>query len=249
MKFEEKIKNKFLYDKKLNFFKFLYFNYQYLKSKFKPRIINANWGVDVIVERILKDKNKGIYIDVGCHHPLINNNTYLLNQKGWSGINIDLDFNAIDMFNYFRPNDDNQLIALSSKKGQSDLFFFHNRAAKNTLNKINGRGAKFVKKIKTDTLDNIIKQSKLSIKKIDFLSIDVEGNELEVLKGFNIKKYNPKVIVLELIDKNTNSFYQQKIEKIQQSSIYKYLIKNNYKLSNWIHDDLVFVSNTFIKKR
>jgi len=249
MKFEEKIKNKFLYDKKINFFKFLYFNYQYLKSKFKPRIINANWGVDVIVERILKDKSKGIYIDVGCHHPLINNNTYLLNRKGWSGINIDLDFNAIDMFNYFRPNDDNQLIALASKKGESDLFFFHNRAAKNTLNKINGRGAKFVKKIKTDTLDNIIKQSKLSIKKIDFLSIDVEGNELEVLKGFNIKKYNPKVIVLELIDKNTNSFYQQKIEKIQQSSIYKYLIKNNYKLSNWIHDDLVFVSNTFIKRR
>ena len=38
MKIEEKIKNEFLYDKKLNFFKFLYFNFQYLKSKFKPRV-------------------------------------------------------------------------------------------------------------------------------------------------------------------------------------------------------------------
>ena len=153
------------------------------------------------------------------------------------------------MFNFFRPNDFNCKVALSNKKGESDLFFFHNRAPKNTLHKINGKDAKLVKKIKTDTLDNIIKQSKLSFKEIDFLSIDVEGNELDVLKGFNIKKYNPKVIVLELINKNTNSFYEQKIENIQKSLIYKYMIKNNYKLSNWIHDDLVFVSNRFIKKR
>ena len=37
MKFEEKIKNKFLYDKKFNSFKFLYFSFQYFKSKFKRR--------------------------------------------------------------------------------------------------------------------------------------------------------------------------------------------------------------------
>ena len=180
---------------------------------------------------------------------MINNNTYLLYKRGWSGINIDLDFNSIEMFNYFRPNDFNYKIALSSKKGVSDLFFFHNRAPKNTLNKLKGKGAKFIKKINTDTLDNIIKQSKLSIKEIEFLTIDVEGNELDVLKGLNLKKYNPKVVVLELIDKKNNSFYKQEINNIQKSSIYKYMIKNKYKLSNWIHDDLVFVSKKFINKR
>jgi len=249
MKFEEKIKNKFLYDKKLNFFKFLYFNFQYLKSKFKPRVINANWGVDVIVESILKNKKKGVYIDVGCHHPLINNNTYLLNRKGWSGINIDLDFNAIDMFNYFRPNDDNQLIALSDKKGIAKLYFFHNRAPKNTLDYRSGAGAKKIQKVETDTLNNVIKKSKLKIKEIDFLSIDVEGNELNVLKGLNFRKYKPKVICVELIIKKNNYFYKQKIEAIQKSIIYKFLIQKNYKLSNWIHDDLIFVSNDFIKKK
>ena len=249
MKIEEKIKAKYLYKDDLNIFKILYFFFQFLKSKLNPRIINANWGLDLIINAIFKNKKKGTYIDIGCHHPLINNNTYILHKRGWSGINIDLDFSSIEMFNYFRPNDFNYKVALSNKKGESDLFFFHNRAPKNTLNKVNGKGAKLVKRIKTDTLDNIIKKSKLSIKEIDFLSIDVEGSELEVLKGFNIKKYNPKVIVLELINKNTNSFYEQKIENIQKSLIYKYMIKNNYKLSNWIHDDLVFVSNRFIKKR
>ena len=248
MKIEEKIKAKYLYKDNLNIFKILYFLFQFLKSKLKPRIIYANWGVDIIVDAIFKNKNKGIYIDIGCHHPLINNNTYILYKRGWSGINIDLDFSSIEMFNYFRPNDFNYKVALSSQKGEADLFFFHNRAPKNTLNKTNGKGAKLVKKIKTDTLDNIIKHSKLSIKGIDFLSIDVEGNELEVLKGLNIKKYKPKVIVLELINNNKSSFYEQKINNIQKSLIYKYMIKNNYKLSNWIHDDLVFVSNKFIKK-
>ena len=72
----------------------------------------------------MKGKEKGIYIDVGCHHPFINNNTCVLYKKGWRGINVDLDFNSIDMFNYFRPNDNNIEIALSNKKGQSDLYFF-----------------------------------------------------------------------------------------------------------------------------
>ena len=249
MKIEEKIKAKYLYKDDLNIFKILYFFFQFLKSKIKPRIVNANWGLDIVINAIFKDKKKGIYIDIGCHHPLINNNTYILYKRGWNGINVDLDFSSIEMFNFFRPNDFNCKVALSNKKGESDLFFFHNRAPKNTLNKINGKGAKLVKKIKTDTLDNIIKQSKLSIKKIDFLTIDVEGNELNVLRGFDLNKYEPKVIVLELINKKNNSFHEQEIKDIQKSKIYKYMIKKNYKLANWIHDDLIFVSKKFIKKR
>ena len=194
MKIEEKIKNKFLYSKGLNFFKFFYFCFQYLKSKIKPRIINANWGLDLIISNILKKQKKGIYIDVGCHHPLINNNTYILYKNGWKGINVDLDFNSIDMFNYFRPKDDNIISALSNKKGQGDLYFFHNRAAKNTISKSRGKGAKLIKKIQINTLNNIIKNSKFNVKDIDFLSIDVEGNELNVLKGLDFKKYRPKII-------------------------------------------------------
>ena len=249
MKLEEKIKEKYLYSQGINFFKILYFTFQYLKSKFKPRIINANWGIDIIVNSILKNKKVGIYVDVGCHHPLINNNTYLLFKRGWKGINIDLDYSSVDMFDYFRPNDDNQKIALGDKKGLKNLYFFHNRAPKNTLNELSGKGAKLIKKIKTDTLNNIIKKSKIKIKNIDFLTIDVEGNELDVLKGLNLKKYRPKVICLELINKNVKFFYEQEISVVQKTKIYKYMTARNYKLANWVHDDLIFVSKKFIKKR
>ena len=87
------------------------------------------------------------------------------------------------MFNYFRPNDDNRKIGISNKKGFANLYFFHNRAAKNTLSKKSGGGAKQIRKIEVNTLDNIIKESKIKIKEIDFLTIDVEGNELNVLQG------------------------------------------------------------------
>lgn len=249
MKIEEKIKSKFLYSNNLNLFKILYFSFQYLKSKFMPRIINSNWGVDLIVGNILRNKKKGFYIDVGCHHPLINNNTYILHKQGWRGLNIDLDQSSIEMFKYFRPLDDNKKVALSNKKGFSKLYFFHNRAAKNTIYKARGKGAKLIKKIETDTLDNVIKNSKLNLKKIDFLSIDVEGNEMNVLKGFNLKKYKPTIVILEFINPKVKEFYQHNLLNITSSKIYRYMIRKNYKLVNWVHDDLIFIQKSFVNKK
>ena len=246
MRLEEKLKDHFLYQKNLNILKILYFFFQFLKSKLKPRIINANWGLDKIVCDIFKKKKKGIYIDVGCHHPLINNNTYLLKKRGWKGINVDLDFNSIDMFNFFRKKDHNQKIALSNYEGFSNLYFFHNRAAKNTISKKSSKGAKMIKKIEVNTLNNIIKNCKFKIKEIDFLSIDVEGNELNVLKGLNFKRYKPKIVVLEYIKPSIKEFYHHKIENIIKSDIYRFMKKKNYKLVNWVHDDLVFVPNNII---
>ena len=244
MKLEEKLKARYLYSSNLSLFKYLYFLFQFLKFKFKPRIINANWGIDVIVQDIFKNKKDGVYIDVGCHHPFINNNTYLLHKNGWFGINIDLDFSSVDMFNHFRPHDHNKQIAISNNKGFSKFYFFHNRAPKNTISKKSSKGAKLVKKINTDTLDNVIKNCKFNIKKIDFLSIDVEGNELNVLKGLNFKKYKPKVVAIEFINPLIKEFYEHKIENIVKSKIYKFMKKRNYKLVNWIHDDLIFVSKS-----
>ena len=92
-----------------------------------------------------------------------------------------------------------------------------------------------------NTLDNIIKESKIRIKEIDFLTIDEEGNELNVLRGLDLKKYKPKIIVLEFINPRNKFFYQQKIEDIQKSKIFKFMKNKGYKLSNWVHDDLLFV--------
>ncbi len=245
MKLEEKLKARYLYSKNLNLFKLIYFFFQYIKYRFISRKLSSNWGVDLIVKDILKNKKKGIYIDIGCHHPLINNNTNILYSNGWKGINVDLDFNSIDMFNYFRPTDYNVMTAVSDKKGISKLYFFHNRAAKNTITKQRGRGAKYIKKINVNNLNNIIGNCNFNIKTIDFISIDVEGNELNVLKGLNFNKYKPQVIVVEYIKPKIKEFYHHNIKDIVKSDIYKFMIKKKYRLVNWIHDDLVFICKNY----
>ena len=241
MRFEETIKNKFLYSKNKNIFKYIYFYVQYFKSKIKLKKSYSNWGIDMMADFIFREKNKGVFIDIGCHHPMINNNTYPLYKRGWNGINIDIDYSAIDSFNFLRSKDTNIEIAVSDTIGNSDLFFYHNRAAKNTLSKEKGLDAKQIRSIKTTTLNKIIQESIYKDQKINFLTIDVEGFELNVLRGFDFKKYKPELVVVELIQGGMTEFFHQNITNIQNSDIYLYMIKQDYKLVNWIHDDLIFV--------
>ena len=243
MKFEENIKNKYLYKKGYNFFKIIYFIYQFIKSKkiLKKKIFYSNWGIDMMADEFFKKKTRGIYIDVGCHQPIINNNTYRLYKRGWTGINIDLDFNTIDMFNFFRKKDLNIEAGISNTIEDKNLYFFHNRSAINTLSKVSGTKAKEIRKIKTTTLNNIIENSRYKDFEIDYISIDVEGHELNVLKGLDFKKYKPKLVVLEFIDPSIKEFYEQKLENIINSEINQFMEKENYRLVNWIHDDLVYV--------
>ena len=81
------------------------------------------------------------------------------------------------------------------------------------------------KKIKTKTLTNILDKTKFKRKEIDFLNIDTEGSDLEVLKSLDFYKYKPKLICVELID-----HFNPDQKKIKKHKIYKFLINKKYKL-------------------
>ena len=89
-----------------------------LKKKiYSPKKSYSFGGCDLLVDYIFKTKKRGFYLDVGCQHPVSNNNTYLLYKRGWNGMNIDLDPKNIRLFNTFRKRDTSIKIAISSKKG------------------------------------------------------------------------------------------------------------------------------------
>jgi hypothetical protein len=223
----------------------------FLKSFTHKKISYSYGGIDSLIDNIFKNINKGFYVDIGCGHPIKNNNTYLLNKKGWYGVNIDLDKDNIDLFDVYRPLDLNISTAISDKKEEVDLFFYHSKSAINTINKKTADYQKAnvsnIKKIRTNTLNNVLDNSKYNNLQIDFLSIDIEGSELLALKEFDFNKYNPKVIVVEYLDlslpaleiKNLN------INSAINSEIYKLIVSKNYTLVNMLHSDLVFVSNKF----
>ena len=205
-------------------------------------------NVDLILERIFSRIKNGVYIDIGCNHPIKYNNTYLLHKKGWKGINIDLDIESIKEFKKFRPKDTNICAVLSAKDGEKkNIYIYHSRSAINTVSKklVDKRTTKpkqIVERV-TKSLNNIIENTSFKNKKLNLLSIDIENYEYQVLSSFNFNKYKPDVIVAEIhnIKQKDLEIYTQSLEFILKSKLYKLMLKNNYKLVNWIQSDFVFV--------
>ena len=186
------------------------------------------FGEDLIIDKIFKNKKKGTYVDVGCYHPIDGSNTYLLFKKGWSGINIDLNKVSIDLFEKARKKDINLNLAISNKSKKIKYYYRKNI---NMLNTINLKFAKnnFLRGFKTSfiqsqTLNSILKKKHFS-KKIDFLNLDIEGNEINALKSLDFKKYAPKVICIEIHETSGRN----KKNQFEKNPINKFLRKKGYK--------------------
>jgi hypothetical protein len=67
---------------------------------------------------------------------------------------------------------------------------------------------------------------------------------MNVLKGFDINKYRPDIIVLEFIDNalKKQEFYNHNVQNVINSEIYKYMLLNNYSFVNWVGSDLIFIA-------
>ena len=208
-------------------------------------------NVDLIIDRMFANLKNGFYVDVGCNHPIKFNNTYLLYKRGWSGINIDLDSKSINEFKKFRPNDYNIKKIVSNNDEIKEIYLYHERSAINTLSKelVNSRKNKPKKiiKEKSTTLNKIIDESPFKDKKINLISMDIENHEYEALENFNFDKYKIDVFIIEFTDVKQKKLevYYQSLEFILNSKIYNLLVKNNYKLINWVNSDLVFIRKDF----
>jgi len=207
----------------INFFEKLHiFQNIYLKNKsFLKKKSYSMDGEDLVVRDYFKSKNKGFYVDVGCYHPLQRNNTMLLHRLGWSGVNIDISDFSIKLFQFLRPKDTNLNLAISNDEKEIDIFFQKKLSQLSTIKKTNAekvfQGNIKSKKILSKKLTTVLNESEYNGKKIDFLDIDVEGADLEVLKSLDFNKYSPELICIEVIEDN-----------IANSDIFKFLEEKNY---------------------
>ena len=222
------------------FRKFYYFYNIYIRNR---KFLNdgTQFGEDKYVFNFFQKNYKGNYLDIGCYHPTKHNNTYLMYKSGWKGINIDLNPLSIGLFNYHRPRDINILAAISNRKIIKNLYFIDELNTQNTLDKnqliflqkhhnINKKEI-LKKKIKTQKLDTILK--KYNFYNIDFMNLDVEGHELEVLKTLNFKKININYMCIEMINYNKKAINNGK-------KIKSLLIKNNFSMIKKIGFNFIF---------
>jgi len=215
----------------MNLIKFFYYMY-YRPKIFFPKKTYSMYCEDIIIEQFFKNKKKGFYVDIGAHHPIQRNNTQLLFQKGWEGINIDINNFSIDLFNFLRPNDLNILTAISDKEGEIIFYYQKNFSQLNTTNKQlaiqHFNGIFKEKSIKCNSIDNVLKNSKYKARKIDFLNIDVEGAEMDVLKKLDFKQYDPSLICIEILGYRELE-RDDREKKIKEDYIYKFLVEKGYK--------------------
>ena len=221
---------------------YLYYNIYIRNLKFFFKNTLSQDKEDLFIKKFFKNKRKGTYLDIGCFNPLLWNNTYLLYKKGWHGINVDIQKINIDLFKVARPDDINICCALYDKKKILNLYNLQgeNNSAVMTIDKSHAEKMKFLfskniikKKIQTLTFAEMIKNHKIIINNIDFLNIDTEGSDFNILKSINIQKYKPKLICIEI---------SQFTKRVDEKKILNYLKSNNYK---FIHKTSI---SSFFKK-
>ena len=199
-------------------------------------------GEDIIIYNYLKYNCKldsFFYIDIGCFDPIKYSNTYYLYKRNGKGICIDPQKKFAKKFKKKRPKDLFINKSISNKKQETLYLFKHNiitttsEDEKNIYEKL-GYKLKKVEPVNSIDINSILAMAN---QKIDFINIDCEGSEFEILKDINFDKYKPLIICIETIDPITSN--KSKI----YNKIVKFMRKNNYEI---LADTIV--NTIFIKK-
>jgi FkbM family methyltransferase len=220
---------------------YLYYNLYIRNFKYLLKKSYSQVDEDTFLVKYFS-KKKGFYIDIGCHHPFRDNNTFLLYKLGWSGLNIDLNRISIDLFNIMRPRDTNICSAISNKNGIIKYFvpdknpisseITISKEFSKDLNKRHGNNYKSFK-TKSVTWKNIESKYKSKLKFVDLLKIDIEGLDYQILKSISLESLKPHLIMIEA----------PHFEKLNRQIIINYLTKKKYKI---IYDNTL---NIIFKRR
>ena len=202
---------------KNSFFYYFYKRIKIFRNSFKNYHL-GEYGEDIFIRRFFKDFKKGLYVDVGCYHPIKGSLTYHLFKNGWNGLNIDLSQTSIDLFKISRPHDTNIRAAVSDFDG---VTHYHENGSINQQNSLNGNNENKIQ-INSYKLNTLLE--KFNINKIDFLNIDAEGHDFKIISNFNFSKYRPKLISIEHNSYDLNESINSEINDL--------LIKNQYFFSS-----------------
>jgi len=167
----------------------------------------SQFGEDLVIEELTNQLGiqRGFYVDVGAFDPVFYSNTLLLYKRGWSGINIDVEEEKIRRFRRLRPRDCNVVFGVSKVASRKTFARYSFAGKTRMINSADGRSidgdeAVDTFEVQTRPLQSILEDSPFRAKPIDFLNIDCEGADLEVLQGLDFTVYRPRIVVVEVRD-------------------------------------------------
>lgn len=162
---------------------------------------------DYYLYRFLDRKDVGFYVDIGANDPNNLNNTAFFYEKGWIGMNIEPDTEKHRQLQEARPKDQNINMGVGSKEGLLEFYRFENDSlstfVKEEADRREAEGEKLVgiANVAVDRLSEVLKAHlSPATKRIDFMSVDVEGLNLEVLESNDWEVFRPKFLCVEVAD-------------------------------------------------
>ncbi len=182
---------------------------------------------DVIAARLLESHlHQGFYVDVGCNDPVRLSNTLTLHAAGWRGINIDANPEVVERMRRQRP-DDVSVCSLVGHPGQDrELVVFADDAFSTADPLYAQRWAQSTEVVRrvalrSRSLTDILREQSAP-PRFEFLNVDVEGMELEVLESLDFEQFRPRLIALEIHGFDT--------AEPRRSAVVRFLEEKGYRL-------------------
>ncbi|MBL8710782.1 MAG: FkbM family methyltransferase [Rhodospirillaceae bacterium] len=194
----------------------------------------SSFGEDRLILKFLAKRPAGFYVDVGAHAPIDYSNTYALYLRGWRGIAVDPDPDAIAAFRRERPEDLALQVAVGTAPGKVTLHLFNDRSMNTT------DAASFAKTLANPrkrhlgdivvervTLAGILDRHVPAGRQVDFINIDCEGADLDVLRSNDWARFHPSLLAVEDLDLD--------LERVTESQIFRFLRPLGYRLVSHLH--------------
>jgi FkbM family methyltransferase len=163
-------------------------------------------------------RTEGYFVEVGANEPRQLSQTWMLEERGWRGLLVEPQQACCDMLSAQRPHSRVVRAACVGPEARgSGTLHVALSSAHSTLRKEAGdEGVQYVgqESVPMVTLDEVLAQEPPA--RVDFISIDVEGTELDVLRGFDLARWRPDLLLIE--------------DKVNDLQKHRYLRRMGYRL-------------------
>jgi FkbM family methyltransferase len=154
-------------------------------------------------------------------------------HKGWARINVDAMPGSMQAFKKVRPRDINLEFGVGTKEGERDYYLFNEPALNGFSKELSERRHvaetpyKIVEVVKVNVkpLSKILEKYIPSKQVIDFLNIDVEGLDLDVLRSNDWQRYRPKLVLIEVLGNSLRELGGSEIGKFMEGLNYSVYAK------------------------